>query len=245
MRFKQYELKMPMYTNNLLVRERRKKHYLSLAKAMYGNLPKLTKEKYNQIAQEFYCGSEIAKEELADLSIGCVANSVADIYSKFDIEDVLPFEEALSTVLQNYLNSLKFFDVLPRFFSEYASNVINRYTFAVIIRIYREYGVRQNVNVPLQDEVITSILDEQECEEFPMDLFIERNNIFNDVLNAHYLKDREKEILSLKFGFNNQRPMSFKEIAKHVNLSVARVQQIFYKTLGKIKEQVKIDDYII
>ena len=54
------------------------------------------------------------------------------------------------------------------------------------------------------------------------------------------LKSREKEVLLLRYGFNNNTPMTIEEISKIFNISRERVRQIESKALMKIRRSKHI-----
>ena len=76
MKFVQYKQRLPLYSNNLLIREQRKLKYLSIGNYMYNNPPKLTKEIYLKLRDDYNNGDEIAIELLIDLSISHIIESV-------------------------------------------------------------------------------------------------------------------------------------------------------------------------
>ena len=59
------------------------------------------------------------------------------------------------------------------------------------------------------------------------------------------LKEREKEILVLRYGLNGNNPMKLIEVAKEYNLTYERVRQIESNAINKIRNGKKIDDFLI
>ena len=61
------------------------------------------------------------------------------------------------------------------------------------------------------------------------------------------LSDREGEIIKMRFGFENNGPMTFQEIADHFGISRERVRQIESKTMKKLRHPSRtqsIRDYL-
>lgn len=65
-----------------------------------------------------------------------------------------------------------------------------------------------------------------------------RNIVFND----SNLSEREKEIISLRFGFMGKR-YTLEEIGKMFGLTRERIRQIEVKTLKKLKRNKKIKEF--
>lgn len=70
----------------------------------------------------------------------------------------------------------------------------------------------------------------------------EINVIFNDILN-----EREKYILSMRIGLNNNEPMTLEEIGIELNVTRERIRQIEAKIFKKLKYQftkLKFNEYL-
>lgn len=79
-------------------------------------------------------------------------------------------------------------------------------------------------------------------EETPEDIVISDALQYQvrKLLDDCNLKEREKEILMLRYGFHNKEPMSLEQIGQKYNLSRERVRQIEAKALMKIRKSNKI-----
>ena len=53
------------------------------------------------------------------------------------------------------------------------------------------------------------------------------------------LKDREEEILNLRFGLDGNKPKTQKEIAKMLGISRSYVSRIETKAIGKLAKEIK------
>ena len=56
------------------------------------------------------------------------------------------------------------------------------------------------------------------------------------------LKDREKLILTLRFGLNGQRPRTLEEVSQAINLTRERVRQIQIASMEKIRKAIRKED---
>ena len=59
------------------------------------------------------------------------------------------------------------------------------------------------------------------------------------------LKEREKEILVLRYGLNGNNPMKLIEVAQEYDLTHERIRQIESNAINKIRNGKKIDDFLI
>jgi RNA polymerase primary sigma factor len=62
-----------------------------------------------------------------------------------------------------------------------------------------------------------------------------KNLIQQDI---HELTEREANVVRLRYGFNNQRPMRLREIAKEMNMSPEGIRRIEIKALKKLKSKL-------
>lgn len=67
-------------------------------------------------------------------------------------------------------------------------------------------------------------------------LLSERLNLLKDAIEE--LPDREKFIVSRRYGIEGEEPASFIELARHLGISRQRVQQIERKAIERIREQI-------
>ncbi len=62
----------------------------------------------------------------------------------------------------------------------------------------------------------------------------------NKILDT--LPARERTIIELRFGLNNKKPMSLKEVGELYNLTKERIRQIEKKVLGQLAEDKEVQD---
>ena len=116
--------------------EQRKHNYLAQLTKGYPNLKKLTPEEYKYLQNEFDFNRIATLEILMEKSIGLVLESVANIFAKHNIEDVLPIEDALNECIINVSEHVMDFNILPHYYSEYANSIISYLCFVRISRVY-------------------------------------------------------------------------------------------------------------
>jgi RNA polymerase primary sigma factor len=73
--------------------------------------------------------------------------------------------------------------------------------------------------------------------------------MLKDQLNAvlSELSDRERRIITLRFGLENDRPMTLEEVGKEFNVTRERIRQIEAKALRKLRHPSrsrKLKDYL-
>ena len=73
----------------------------------------------------------------------------------------------------------------------------------------------------------------------------ELHNNLLDLLKNCNLKENEKKVIFLRYGFTNYGPMTLKEVAKLMRLTRERVRQIEAKALEKLVKSSAIKDFII
>lgn len=98
--------------------------------------------------------------------------------------------------------------------------------------------VSLSTNVSNEESSPTELgeLIEDEYSPSPDDIVIEqdRKNLVHKYINK-YLGEREREIIKLRFGFDDDTPRSLEEIGERFNLSRERVRQIEAKALRKLR----------
>ena len=90
-------------------------------------------------------------------------------------------------------------------------------------------------------ELLEFIPDNNSCFEEINDTIT--NNDMVDLLKSCRLKEREIEILSLRYGLNGHEPMTLEEIGKSYNLTRERIRQIEASAMKKIRLSSKCDSF--
>ncbi|MCF0261445.1 MAG: sigma-70 family RNA polymerase sigma factor [Sphaerochaetaceae bacterium] len=109
-----------------------------------------------------------------------------------------------------------------------------------ILSISREVS---SLDAPVSDEKDSNFGDFIESDNpRPEDLVLDeamKASIYR-VLNT--LSDKEKEIISLRFGLNNKKALSLKEIGEIFNLTKERIRQIEKKVLTKLANNEEVQE---
>lgn len=120
-------------------------------------------------------------------------------------------------------------------------NVSETIAFNALNNSYNEYSV----DAPLNDESgdcaskLDLMIDEkqlapaQECED------VDNTVLINSYLSR--LPDREKVIITKRFGLNNHEPMTLEEVGEELNLTRERIRQLEKVALGKITQMMEKD----
>lgn len=85
-------------------------------------------------------------------------------------------------------------------------------------------------NIYLED--VIGETDNIEAEIIKKEQLIEMNKLFSKILTT-----REREILELRFGMNNHKQHTLKEIGKKLEITRERVRQIEKKSIEKLKNE--------
>lgn len=100
-----------------------------------------------------------------------------------------------------------------------------------------------SLDAPINTEKDSSFGDFIECDgPRPEDLVMEqalKNSIYN-VLDT--LSEKERSIISMRFGLDDQEPKSLKEVGEVFNLTKERIRQIEKKVLNNLSEIEEVQD---
>lgn len=226
---------LPLYTTNEEIIAQRKQKYLKEIEKSYKNLPRLTKEEYCDIKTKFNNEDSKVLETLMGKSLHFIVDVVANLYAKYELEDILPLEEGLSNAIYNFNYNLNKFTELPDSYSAYTNNIINFYVFYDFVN-YKTVNDKKNKRgtTDLYPDV-TRLIDERESYDPKRELI--RKEFINDFICASKtLSPREKEVLFLKLGLENDEEMSLKDIAKKLGVTISNVGAMYKRALKKLRE---------
>lgn len=100
-------------------------------------------------------------------------------------------------------------------------------------------SLNNKVTEETEDEMLDLLQDDNSFEDDLVDkLFV------HEILNSDYLSEREKTILKLKYGIDNNDQLIMEEIAKITNLTPTRVDRIEKSALRKIRVKVGTKEYL-
>lgn len=101
--------------------------------------------------------------------------------------------------------------------------------------------VTTSLDTPIDEDGEVSMGDliaDSNSNDIDKELILEANQqIVNNVLNT--LSNREAEIIRMRFGINQVKPMTLEEIGGHYNLSRERIRQIETKALRKLRNPIR------
>lgn len=88
------------------------------------------------------------------------------------------------------------------------------------------------------DETTVGDLVADETEDFSAGIFQEEMaNLIQEVLMT--LEDREKEVITMRYGLKNTKPRTLEEIGNHFGLTKERIRQIEDKALRKLRNPMR------
>lgn len=113
----------------------------------------------------------------------------------------------------------------------------NRAVFQNMVSINIKIGSEEDGDTSLEDFLnYSNDFMHDDGEQSPEDLALKVDEAENISKMLHTeLNTREEEILRMRFGFNNQEPMTLVEVGKKFGITRERVRQIEEKALKKLK----------
>ncbi len=180
-------------------------------------------------------GDQEAKKTLIERNMRLVAH-ISKKYqnTEEDMEDLISIGtigliKAVSTFEENHGSKL----------ATYAARCIENELlmyFRAKKKTSREISLYEPIGTDKEGNQI-QLVDIVEAEEFDVVEMMENNR---QVLRLYelmpdVLEERERQILSLRYGLNNQKPVTQREIAKQMNISRSYVSRIEKKALEKLK----------
>lgn len=112
----------------------------------------------------------------------------------------------------------------------------SRAVFQNMVSINMKIGSEEDGDTSLEDFLSYSNDFMHDDEQSPEDLALKVDEAEDISKMLHTeLKTREEEVLQMRFGFNNQEPMTLEEVGKKLGITRERVRQIEEKALKKLK----------
>ena len=114
---------------------------------------------------------------------------------------------------------------------------IARVLFQNMISTDKKIGSEEDENDSLENFLSYSNDFMKDGEErSPEDLVLEKDNTEEvSRMFEKELKPREEEVLKMRFGFDNQEPMTLNAVGEKFNLTRERIRQIEERALKKLK----------
>lgn len=199
----------------------------------------LTNEEEEFYVEKMLQGDKEARNKLIEHNLRLVAHIAKKFESKDNSQDdlisigTIGLIKGIDTYKQNKSTKI----------TTYAARCVQN----EILMFFRSNKKNQN-NVSLNDSIgfdkegnEISLIDVLKCESKDLaDLLHDENNIF--LLNKYLklLSEREKEIIIKRYGLNNHKEMTQKEIAKELGISRSYVSRIEKRALTKmLREFIK------
>ena len=204
----------------------------------------LSNEEESKYIELMLNGDKMARNKLIEHNLRLVAHIVKKFDSKnVDTDDLISIGTiGLIKGIDSYSNSKK------TKITTYAARCIEN----EILMFFRQ-NKKNNNNVSLNDSIgydkegneinlIDVIKDNSEDIADTMHL---KNNVLLLKKYLKNLKGREKEIIIKRYGLNNKKEMTQKEIAKEMGISRSYVSRIEKRAIIKIlREFIKSDNYL-
>lgn len=199
----------------------------------------LTKEEELEALQRLANGDEEARNLLIERNLRLVAHVVKK-YSNTKVEQ----DDLISIGTIGLIKGVNSFNVdkgskLSTYVSRCVDNEILMY-----LRSAKKLNAEVYLNEPIgkdkDDNVVTlqEVLenDERTIEE-EVDLKFKIKKLYKKI--GEVLKDREKEIIEMRYGLNGKKPKTQHEIASMMGISRSYVSRIETKAIGKLSKEFK------
>ena len=169
-------------------------------------------------------------------------NPIRAFSSEFLVTTLVMYLFALIAVFMS--TSSYFFDREKGFnFSSYATRCIDN-EILMHLRSIKKLNAEVYLNEPIgkdkDDNVVTlqEVLENDERSiEDAIDLKLKEKKLYEKM--ASILKPREREILILRFGLNNSKPLTQNEVANIFGISRSYVSRIETKAISKLAKEIK------
>lgn len=144
------------------------------------------------------------------------------------------------------------YDLLNKINAAISSSIIEKSSYPTIAEISKKIGLTEkqvesvlvefqdliSLSTPIGDEIVLEDVVEQDgltLEDEVLTAIIKED--INKTLET--LKEREREILILRYGLNDEAPKTLEEVGNLFDITRERVRQIEKKALSKLRDQFK------
>ena len=199
----------------------------------------LTSEEEKIYLQQLKNGDDDARNILIERNLRLVAHVVKK-YSNTKVEQ----DDLISIGTIGLIKGINSFDVdKGSKLSTYVSRCIDN-EILMYLRSTKKLNAEVYLNEPIgkdkDDNVITlqEVLENNERSiEDAIDLKLKEKKLYEKM--ASILKPREREILILRFGLNNSKPLTQNEVANIFGISRSYVSRIETKAISKLAKEIK------
>lgn len=204
-----------------------------------GSFPKpLSKKEEEEQLRLLMDGDRSARDVLIERNLRLVAHIVKKYYALSGDQDDLV---SIGTI--GLIKAVDTFDVDKNIkLSSYASRCIENE-----ILMYFRNQKKTSLDVSLDEAIDT---DKDGNPLTLMDIISTEDNIIDEIdlkINSEKIRSyvrllpkRERDIIVMRYGLNGEKPLTQREVAKHLNISRSYVSRIEKKTLKELKSKLKI-----
>lgn len=205
----------------------------------------LTKEEFEKKFIEFKNGNEKAKEEIINSNVRFIIDLVNKKYSNINID----LKDLISVGIVGLIKALNTYDINREIiFITYASRCIEN----EILQYIRKYN-KIKVECSIETEVANNYNDDRSIciKDMLVDDKVDIEQFFQDIVLKNRIRQivdtlpiRDRMIIYMYFGFENDILYSQKQIAEYTNLSQSFVSRIIKNSLYLIRQKLKEEGLI-
>lgn len=227
------------------IREVRRREFSKIAKEHYKVLEGISTEEYKQLRDDFNSGIDNINE-LLEKSVSLIVSSVIDFYTRYEIEDLLPFEDGVSLALEFTLEDIQRFDHMPSSLSHY-NRSIDYHVFGVLCRKYERALRHTSTHNIMPREDVEDIVDNQFYYEITNQNISreEVKNILAKLFND--LTASEAKFLIARYGLLNDKQLTFEEAGAKYGVTKQRAEDIVKRGLKRIRKHKlmnRLNEYV-
>ena len=183
-------------------------------------------------------GDKNARAVLIERNLRLVSHIVKKYYAKTDCS-----EDLISIGTIGLIKAIDSFDYTKGTrLATYASRCIENEILMYFRSLKKQSGevyISDTIEYDKNGNPLT--IEDTLSSEFDMEENLETKTRWSEV--KRYIEDmddeRAKEIVILRYGLNNKKPLTQREVAQRLNISRSYVSRIEKKTLGEIKRSIK------
>ena len=95
--------------------------------------------------------------------------------------------------------------------------------------------------IEIEEHEIEQFLESRQKElESPEDVIVKRDITKGIRTALSKLNSKERDVIIMKFGLNDEEPLTFEQISEKIGLSAGRVQQIEAKAMRRLRRPTRI-----
>ena len=196
--------------------------------------PPLSKEEEAECFVKMKNGDKRARDTLIERNLRLVSHIIRKYYSSYQSPDELLSVGSLGLI--KAVDSFKF-EYGTRFATYGAKCIQNEILmyFRAQKKLQNEVSINETIDVDKDGNPLTYMdiisVDEDVAEDLDLKMHVERLRRLVDSV----LSPRECRIVTLRYGLKGYRPMTQREVAKHLEISRSYVSRIEKKALEKLR----------